>query len=88
MDQKTAPKGKALSIAPFAKGVHAIHDGQPVRIAAVGDLEGYSPAYLLIDQQGKSDWVRQAEVTVVDPDFLPLSRESLTSIATALAGRR
>jgi hypothetical protein len=87
--QKSAEDGKkALSIAPFAKGVHAVRAGQPCAIAAVGDLEGYSPAYLVIDQQGQSQWVRQSEVTITDPDFLPLGKETAQAIATALNGRR
>jgi hypothetical protein len=89
VDTKTQQqKATARSIAPFSKAIHAVHDGEPVRITAVGDLEGYSPAYLIVDQDGQSSWQQQSKVQVVDPDFLPLSREALATIARALASGR
>jgi hypothetical protein len=86
VDQKTNSQNKtARSIAPFASAPHAVYNGQPVRIAAVGDLEGFSPAYLIVDQKGQSSWQRQADVTIVDPDLLPLSPEALQTIAQAVS---
>lgn len=78
MDQTS--KVKLTFAAPFSKPVHGLHDGEPVRITHLGDAEGMSPVYNIVDSQGRSQWVSQSEIQIVDSGFLPMGQETLDLI--------
>lgn len=52
--------------------IHAELQGEPVRIIATGDVTGFSPSFLIVDQDGKTAWVPMREISIVDPNYLPL----------------
>ncbi len=70
----TVAGGRAVqqTITTYGTAIHAMVDGEPVRINALGDLPGFSPAYLCIDEEGASVWVPMRDVKVTDPNFLPI----------------
>ncbi len=65
---------KGLPAATFNPGVHATVNGQPVRIMGIGEIPGYSPAALCVDQDRDLTWVSLdlEEVKITDPNFLPI----------------
>lgn len=74
----TRVNGFAALLYPF----HAEVDGKPVRCVAFGDVEGNSPSYLIVDQEGHSSWQSLADIIVTDSNFLPLAgagRSKITS---------
>jgi hypothetical protein len=73
------------SIATFPKPVLAVYEGELVRIVHSGDVEGMSPAYQVIDQDGRSGWVSQAQCQIIDFAFLPPSTESLQTQLKAIS---
>lgn len=75
---------KVTFASPFSKPLQGVYDGEPVRITHVGDAEGQSPVYLVIDQTGRSSWKKQEEVQITDTDFLPTSLESLKGISQSM----
>ena len=70
-----AQTGRALWAQPFAEPIHAEVDGEPVRIAMLGDQPGSSPVYLCIDADGNSAIVPLVDVTITDGAFLPLRQK-------------
>lgn len=68
------PEGTVTHIETFTMPIHGAVDGEPVRILATGNVIGFSPGYLLVDQTGLTAWLPMAEVRVIDPNFLPLKR--------------
>ncbi len=65
---------KGYPAATFNPGVHATVNGQAVRIMGIGEIPGYSPAALCVDQEKDLTWVslEEEEVKIVDPNFLPI----------------
>ena len=68
----TLTDGSVTAVAPFALPIHGEVDGQQVRILAAGNVLGMSPAYLVVDEAGDSQWVSLEETTIIDPNFLPI----------------
>jgi hypothetical protein len=68
--------GRAMWAPPFLTPVHGEVDGDPVRIAVLGDQPGSSPVYLCIDAEGNSAIVPLTDVTITDGAFLPLRRKT------------
>lgn len=85
MDQPT--KGSSLpqkhvtlnAVSTFARPVSAEYRGEPIRVSAVGDVDGMSSSYLAHDKNGHSGWVPQEQVRITDPDFLPEGSQPLSS---------
>jgi hypothetical protein len=48
---------------------HAQYKGQSVRLLAVGDAEGKSPAFLIVDEHGKTTWESQKDCTITDQNI-------------------
>lgn len=59
----------------------AIWNGRSVKINAAGNLEGHSPAYRMIDEEGQTLFASVSEVTVFDTLYLPVTTEQLQRIA-------
>lgn len=57
---------------------HAILNGRPVRLMAVGDHAGKSPAYLFINEDGRTTWESQSKFTITDPNCLPVTQNVTT----------
>ncbi len=71
--------GVVTNIATFQHAIQGeMLDGQPVRIIATGNVPGFSPGYLVIDEEGESTWVPLAETQVTDPNFLPVKVQTLS----------
>lgn len=52
--------------------IHGTLDGQGVRIMALGNVTGFSPGFLCVDETGYPAWVPLAAVRITDPNFLPI----------------
>lgn len=63
---QTLNTATSFSSQPF----EAQHQGRKVLVIATGDVEGQSPSYLVVDEQGESTWVPISEVIV---DYKTLS---------------
>jgi hypothetical protein len=85
MDNK---KAKVTNFTPLHQPIHAIVDGQPVRLIAFGDVEGNSPSYLTCDNEGRSKWASLDNVQIIDTNFLPMSAEALHHLHPVGAGGR
>lgn len=59
----------------------AIWQGRSVKINAAGNLEGHSPAYRMIDENGDTIFASVTDVTVFDALYLPVPTEQLRRIA-------
>lgn len=57
--------------------------GEPVRITHLGDAAGMSPVYNVVDSSGKSGWVSQSKVRIIDPNFLPTSPDAIEGLLQA-----
>lgn len=58
----------------------AIVRGRLVKVSALGNHEGHSPAYLCWDEQGQSQIESIEDVTMVDLNSLPPSTEQVTEL--------
>lgn len=70
--QQGLTDGSVTAVAPFALPIHAEVGDEPVRILAAGNVVGMSPAYLVVDEQGDSQWVSLEETRIIDPSFKPI----------------
>lgn len=68
--------GSVTAVAPFATPIHAEVGNDAVRITAAGNVLGMSPAYLVVDEQGDSQWVSIEETKITDPNFLPIQQRT------------
>jgi len=59
--------------------LHALLNGQPVRLIATADIEGMSPVYLVINGQGQSTWESFSDVQITDPNALPMIQSQRTA---------
>lgn len=57
---------------------------ESVRLLGTGDVEGHSPCYLFVGDDGVSAWDSQAKFTIIDPTCLPASREALATLGKTL----
>lgn len=57
-----------------------------VRVNAIGDQEGKSPVYLMVDETGASAWDSLKYFRLIDPIALPPSTEALFKVLTEAAG--
>lgn len=55
----------------YQEPLHALHQGQPVRLLATGDVEGNSPSFQVVNQSGQTEWVKASEITITDQRALP-----------------
>jgi hypothetical protein len=69
----------------FHKPLHGLLNGRPVRILGTGDVEGNSPSYLVINEQGQSSWESFANVTVIDTDCAPMSQQYIENMQNTFA---
>ena len=74
----TTRNAKASNFTPLTHTMHATVNDRTVRCIAYADVEGNSPSYLTIDENGQSAWTSFADVTIVDPNFLPTVSRALT----------
>lgn len=84
-------KTKVTNSSPFMRPVYGSHGGEPVTITHVGDAEGMSPVFLVVDSAGRTAWVRQSDVTITDPSLIPTKLDEALASSTRspqLAGRR
>jgi hypothetical protein len=66
------PHGRVNQSTVLLTPIHAELQGEAVRILATGDVTGFSPSYLLVDQEGYTAWVPLSEVRIIDPNFMPI----------------
>lgn len=78
MYQPNLSEGSVTAVAPFALPIHAEVGDEPVRILAAGNVVGMSPAYLVVDEAGDSQWVSLDQTTIIDPNFRPITRSKRT----------
>ena len=69
-------EGSVTAVAPFTTPIHAEVGDEPVRILAAGNVVGMSPAYLVVDEAGDSQWVSLDQTTIIDPNFKPIQSRS------------
>ena len=69
----------STSATAFPTPFHAQVDGEAVRVIAFGDLPGFSPAYLCVDEQGDSVWVSMQDCQIIDPNAKPIHQSLATS---------
>lgn len=92
MDRSLMEKKTRLTFASsFRKPALAVFtspsgETELVRVSHVGDAEGSSPVYNIVDDQGQSAWVPQAQVKIIDQDYLPISRSSVDAITQNVRG--
>lgn len=90
MDDFLNPSTKVTlnTSSPFSQPAQGIHreTGEPVTITHVGDAEGMSPVYNVVDSLGQSGWVPQSDIQIIDPNFLPASAQAIQSVRDALTG--
>lgn len=70
------------TIAPFQRPISArtFDTNESVRILATGDVNGMSPAYLVCNEHGQSDWISLDDVKITDEQVVPLSQEQRTAL--------
>lgn len=74
--QQGLSEGSVTAVAPFALPIHAEVGDEPVRILAAGNVVGMSPAYLVVDEDGDSQWVSLDQTRIIDPNFQPIQSRS------------
>lgn len=80
MDKTISKRHVTLNtVATFSRPVSAQFKGEPVRVSAIGDVDGQSASYMITDESGLSGWVPQGEVTLTDSDYLPSGRALSTA---------
>lgn len=57
---------------------------ESVRLLGMGDVEGHSPCYLFVGEDGISGWDSQAKFLIIDPTCLPASRDALANLGRTL----
>lgn len=70
---------------PFSQPILAIAEGKLVKVTHVGDLEGSSSAFLCVDEQGQASWISQDQVRIIDPSYLPQTREQVENLLTRIS---
>jgi hypothetical protein len=70
-------QGKVSEVRLFQTPIQAQVEGKPVRILGCGDMEGASPVYLTVGEDGESNWESFDNVQINDTHFLPLSTETI-----------
>ena len=64
--------GKITSMTELSHPVTATsRNGRLVKLIALGDIEGFSPSCLVVNNEGELDWESINKFTVVDAQFLP-----------------
>lgn len=82
MDQ-TKQQIKLTFAAPFSMPAQGRYQNEPVRITHLGDAEGFSPVYHVVDGDGRSRWVPQNEVQITDLTLLPAAQETLDRLTSS-----
>ena len=72
---------KVSNVATFQVPIHATFNGTPVRILALGDQEGKSPVFLVVKQDGKTEWESTSAFHIIDPNALPVTTEALRHLS-------
>lgn len=70
----------------FDHPILAALDGHPVKLIALGDVEGNSPSYLYVDSEGNSGWASQSEFTIIDTNCLPPSQQTMQQASRSFSG--
>jgi hypothetical protein len=67
--------------ATFNHPLYAVrNNNQPCKILAIGDEQGKSPVYLVVDEQGQSAWRSVSEIKIIDINALPFNAEVLRTL--------
>lgn len=61
-----------------------LQPGSPVKVLALGDIEGFSPGYLVVTQEGRSAWVPIEQIDIVDGEVLPVAKSHYDRIASSI----
>ena len=75
-----APDGQQFGaltyIAPYHRPIEGtLEDGTQVTILATGNVSGMSPAFQVVDEQGRIDWVSSSIVRIQQRGVLPLTSQ-------------
>lgn len=68
---------KVTALSPFTHPLQGQLQGETVRITHLGDAEGMSPVYFVIDSRGNGAWVETGAVKITDSGLV--QSESLSS---------
>ena len=83
-EKEREPQGHMSDIRNVATyqtpGILATLKGRPVRLVATGDAPGHSPVCQYVDEDGRMNWEEQERFVVIDSQFLPPSRETLSEV--------
>jgi hypothetical protein len=74
------------NVASYKSPMLAVLNGRPVRLIATGDAPGHSPVFQYVNEQGKVAWDESESFTVIDPQFLPPSQETLREVGRVMTG--
>lgn len=75
------------NVATFAHPLFAVRQNKTVKILALGDQEGKSPVYLMVDDFGRSTWQSVNEFQIIDFTALPVPVETLRNITQQTQSR-
>lgn len=76
---------ETLTFGPaFTPAIHATVNGVPVRVLNSANLPGASPVYTCVDANGFSTWVKQADVIIIDGQYLPLHGETTGTLTGSM----
>ena len=53
--------------------IFAEMQNEPVRVIALGNVEGFSPGALVTDADGDTLWVPLEDIRITDPNYRPVS---------------
>lgn len=63
-------------------------NGRLVKILAVGNVEGFSPACWVVNEEGEIDLESTSKFTVIDSHFLPPDARAYAGIASRQQGSK
>ena len=70
----TRPHGNVTDAVLIPNPIHGALQNEPVRIVAFGNVEGFSPGALVIDEAGETLWVPLEELRITDPNYRPMTK--------------
>ena len=76
------------NVATFHNPFHVIRNGKIAKVHAIGDQEGKSPVYFLIDETGFSSWESVKECRTIDLNALPNNSELTRALQETAGSRR
>ena len=70
----TRPHGNVTDAVLIPHPIHGELQNERVRIVAFGNVEGFSPGALVIDEVGDTLWVPIEELRITDPNYRPMPK--------------